>query len=193
MVSSGVVRKFGLSGTELYRARLLIEKGSRAALNKFLTIYTPVVYLIARQYTLDTRLQREYIRAGNVGLLVALEKANGKKGDIAFYTSLAGNIRSAIRAYIVQSHQVLRLPYLFLGMNEPEAGEAGIAVLSVTNTDRNPCPLTPGDKLTEIDGVAVNTLEDVNRMLEKLRKGDIFRITYSRANVIRNAFLNCVR
>ena len=63
MVSSGVVRKFGLSGTELYRARLLIEKGSRAALNKFLTIYTPVVYLIARQYTLDTRLQREYIRA----------------------------------------------------------------------------------------------------------------------------------
>ena len=38
MVSSGVVRKFGLSGTELYRARLLIEKGSRAALNKFLTI-----------------------------------------------------------------------------------------------------------------------------------------------------------
>ena len=114
MVSSGVVRKFGLSGAELYRARLLIEKGSRAALNKFLTIYTPVVYLIARQYTLDTRLQREYIRAGNVGLLVALEKANGKKGDIAFYTSLAGDIRSAIRAYIVQSHQVLRLPYLFL-------------------------------------------------------------------------------
>ena len=56
MVSSGVVRKFGLSGTELCRARLLIEKGSRAALNKFLTIYTPVVYLIARQYTLDARL-----------------------------------------------------------------------------------------------------------------------------------------
>ena len=51
MVSSGVVRKFGLSGTELYRARLLIEKGSRAALNKFLTIYTRCLPYCSAVYT----------------------------------------------------------------------------------------------------------------------------------------------
>lgn len=193
MVGSDVVRKFGLSGAELYRMRLLIEKGSRTALNKFLTTYIPVVYLLAQQYTLDKEVLYEYIKAGNVGLLIALEKVNSKRGDTLFYTSLTREVRSAIHAYIVQSHQVLRLPYLFLGINESEEEGVGIAILSVMDAGLYQCPLMPGDKLIEIDGVVVNTLEDVNKMLGKLKKNDIFRVTYSRTNETHYAFLNLVR
>lgn len=187
----GFSDKFGLTGSQLYRTRLLVEKGSRAELNKFLTIYLPVVYLIARQYTVDSFLLEEYIKAGNLGLLAALGRVSSKADEITFYTSLTAEIRSALHAYIEQSHRVKRVPCLFLGKQTDGIKQRGVTVLFVMTMSNRQCPLRPRDVLLYVDGVVVNTLEDVDKMLTKLKKGDIFRATYSRDGVMQDALLNC--
>lgn len=184
------VAKFGLTGGQLHRTRLLIEKGSRAELNKFLTVYLPLVHLIARQYTMHDAQLAEYILAGNVGLLVALERVNSKHDVGGFYAALTNDVRTAIHAHIEQRHQVERVPYLFLATSAASESKKGVEVLLVRASKRR-CILLPNDLITQIDGSSVNTLDEVNTTLRKLSNGDIFRVSFFRAGAEHTTFLNC--
>lgn len=181
----------GLTGRQLYCIRSHIERGSNVELNKFLTRYLPFVYLIAKQYTTDDSLLIEYIKVANMGLLFALEKVNSNDDEKFFYAALSVDVRNVLISHIERSHQVKQVPYLFLSKNIARSSVHGVVVLMVLNPAVRKCPLKKNDIILHIDGIIVESLEDINRILMNLKKNDIFEVTFSRAGVVYNVFLNC--
>ena len=178
-----------MSPQRLYECSTRIAAGSMAWLSHFVDAHILLVYSIAREYLMAPYSLQDLMRAGNIGLLCALEVVSSPRSSIAFYTAVGSHVRGAIQRFVAESHRVEKLPYLYVGHHISPFG--GIAVLAVHSSKPKNCELRIGDLICTVDREQVAGVGDINRLLSELRRGDLFAMRYLRNGVSIDTFLNC--